>query len=915
MENSKINVFIAPHFHYDWCWCDTPDGMGAKGAKIIKEALKIMRKYPDYKFVIDSAMAVEYFKLHYPDMMDELKKRVNENKIELIGGMIIAPDTLLPNGESLVRQILYGSRYFKENFKINSKIGYLLDSFGQTPQLPQILKKAGFKYFIFNRGARNRNLPQEFLWKALDGSKILTHWMASSYAYIVPPFSGAIFAPFFPFLPIPGTLSIIPHNFKVYEILKKIFPPIKYIFQKLSLINKGIPILDTDMGCGLKYTIKNRIKKTTTNNILILYGMDNTPPSSIIIDAVDYLQKTNDNYNTQISLPSEFLKAVVNTRKRFGIIESYEFNGFPDKFPGTFSNRIKLKQKIRMLENQYYLTELIATLSSLISNYKYPMEDITKAIWRILCCDFHDGICGCHVDAAYNTIMKMLRLTEFQLKKIYNNALNILIKSVDSSNLPKTVLPLFIFNPLSCSRTDIVKFNLPNDNDKFNLKDEKGNYIPFQKSHLNRLESEYICIIKDIPSISYKLYYLEQDISVKSAEFKETFEIKYGKNKKIIEIENKRFCLTFENNKLISIRDKTNNFTLQGSDYFINDLRIFNDRGDSYLHGKMPNKIFTTYNSKLDIIEKGPVRIVIRIKSYLQCKAKWFFKPINEIIQYIIVYNFDISRIDFCTKFKNKIKNIRIQACFPVNFENAIFHSEVPYGYIERDISPRVGKSWSESNKRFSHYDRIFPVINWMDVSNYNEKKGFAIINDGLPEYEIDKNKNNLFITLLKSTGFLSSLFPRAVPMSLGPFYSIPKALELSDQEFYYSIYFHDGDLKSNYLSTRALCHNIPLITKQIEIQGGNLHSNRSFIKIEPENFLIRVIKKAEDNNNEIIIRAIETSNCLSKGRMTFDYDLKKVYLVNLLEKPIKELAIENNNSFTFNSKNQEILTFLVQIS
>ena len=112
MEKSKINVFITPHYHYDYLWCDTPDGMGAKTAKIIKHALLLMRKYPDYKYAIDSVMSVEYFRLHYPEMWDELKQRVKEERIELMGGMVVAPDLLMPNGESLVRQVLYGTLYF-----------------------------------------------------------------------------------------------------------------------------------------------------------------------------------------------------------------------------------------------------------------------------------------------------------------------------------------------------------------------------------------------------------------------------------------------------------------------------------------------------------------------------------------------------------------------------------------------------------------------------------------------------------------------------------------------------------------------------------------------------------------------------------------------------------------------------------
>ena len=573
-----------------------------------------------------------------------------------------------------------------------------------------------------------------------------------------------------------------------------------------------------------------------------------------------------------------------------------------------------MKQKIRALENQFYLTELVSTLASINSDYDYPLEKITKAIKRVLCSDFHDGICGCHVDATYNVIMKMLRLSEIQLNKIFNEAIKSLTKIVNSFNIPKNSIPLLIFNPLSISRTATTKFLNNNNKNSFTLKDENQQIVHVQKNSLSESDHEYLFIASDIPSIGYKLYHLEYENSTEEKEIIDNYEIRYGDNDKLVEIENNNHILSFENNKLKSINDKKNNFTLQCSKYYINDLLISNDRGDSYLHGKITKKTYTTFDNELEIIEKGPVRIVIQIRSKLQCKAKWFFKPVNVIIQYIILYNFDIPRIDFITKFKNRIKKIRIQTCFPVNFKNPKFYSEVPYGFIRRNIKSKIGESWADFKKKFSHYDRIFPVINWMDASNFEKKKGFAVTNYGLPEYEIGENEDHIFLTLLRSTGYVGNIFPGAVPKLLGPFYSIPRALELTNQEFHYSIYFHDGDMKSNLISSHALCHNIPLIAKLSQVQKGTLPSNQSFITIEPNNFLIKVVKKAEDSENKIIIRVIETSNSPSKGKITLNSNIKKVNLVNLLEIPIKEIHIENNNSFSFNSKSQEILTFSVEI-
>ncbi|MFX1498302.1 MAG: alpha-mannosidase [Promethearchaeota archaeon] len=914
MKLSKINVYICPNFHYDWAWCDTADRMGAKSARIIKEAIMIMRKHPKFKFVIDSAMAIEYFKVHYPEMMNELIEHVQRKRIELVGGMVVAPDTLLPNGESLVRQILYGKMYFKKYFGIIPKIGYLIDSFGQSAQLPQIFEKSGFKYFIFVRGARNRNLPSEFLWEAPNGSKVLAHFMSRTYRWIPLPFSGSFFPPLFPVFPAIFTLNLIPQNFKVYEILKKLFPPIKIIVQKLNSLKIGIPSKVGDLGAGLKYAIDKRLQNATTNNILILNGDDNLPPSTNVLDAVDYLQKKNRDYNLKIALPSDFFRELSQTKKKFGKIKNYEFSGIPDKFVGTFSSRIQLKQKIRRLENMFYLAETYATISNVYNkDYIYPKDKIHKAIWRILCCDFHDGIPGCHVDAVFSNIMNMLKLSEIQLQNSYKKAINSLITLINTSRLSDDSIPLLVFNPISISRSDTTYIKIPDNHKYFKIFDEKENEVPYQKDLINSNENLYVIKASGIPSIGYKVYQIKKYERKNSGVNKNLVSIKYSSQNEVIEVQNNRFKLKFEKNKLQSIYDKKNDFKISSSEFFINDLRISTDRGDSYLHGKIPKNFFTTYENELELIENGPVRTAIRLKSKLKCKNKWFFKPINKITQYIILYNFETDRIDFLTKFKNKIKNVLIQACFPVNFKNPIVYSEIPYGFIERDIKPEIGKAWIDVKKEFAQYDRIFPVVNWMDISD-NNNKGLSLINYGLPEYELGKNKDIMFLTLLRSTGHVANIFPGAVPMILGLFYDIPKALELTKNEFKYSILFHSERCEKGNITTVALSHNIPLFTELLKRQEGNMPDKFSFIKVEPDCFLINSIKKAEENQNEIIIRICETSNKRRKGKITFYSPIKKVKLVNLLEEPIRKLEIKDGNSFSFKSNPQDILTFAVSL-
>jgi len=901
-------IFLTPHSHYDYLWCDTPDGMGSKTAKLIKEALMIMRKNENYRYIIDSVMACEYFRLNHPEMWGELKQRVQERKIELIGGHIVAPDTLIPNGESLVRQFLYGYRYFKKHFGIDSKIAYLIDSFGQTPQLPQILKKAGFEFFIFGRGASNRKLPQEFWWKSFDGSKILTHWLYSTYNYLLPPFSMTLLPPIFPFVSLPGTLQIIPQNFRVYELIIKIFPPFKYIFRRLSNTRMGISFYGMDIG-GLRFTIKKRITRATTNNVFILNGSDNLPPSTNTLDAVEYYNKKNKENKILIANPSEFHSALKKSRKKFGVVRNYEFLGAPDLFPGTFSNRPKLKQHIRFLENQFYLTELISTLSNLYSNNPYPGEKIHKAIRRLLCCNFHDGITGVHMDAVNDNIMKQLKLSELQLKRLFRNSLNYFIKKLDTSTISKEDTPVIILNPLSWERTSIGKISLPEKIKGFTLLNQNAEKILYQKDKINEKNNLYVFLVKNIPSIGCKLYSIRQN----QPSNQEQPKLKSKKSNEL-SIENDALKLSFKDGKLVAIFNKKDKNELKSNGiYSIGDLRIHNDRGDGYFIGRI-GKTFYMYDSQLEILEDGPVRTVIKLSAKLKCKRKILFKPINEITQFIIIPNTGETRIDFITKFCNKTRNMRIQACFPIQISNPTIRSEIPYGFIQRDIQPKIGKSWGEINKHFEHYDRIKPVINWMDFSDYKKKKGVSIINYGNPEYEISKNKDSCFLTLMRSTGFLANIIYGTVPAIAGPFYRMPKAYAIGNQTFRYSLFLHNGDFINNFIAKKAQSINIPLIVRKTKHNKGKLGSNFSLFSIKPENFLVSAIKNPEDGNNGIIIRLLETSGKKSKGTIKFNQKIKNVKKINLLEIPIEEIKIENDNSFTFASNPQEILSFLIKL-
>jgi len=91
-------------------------------------------------------------------------------------------DTMLPEGETLIREILVGKRYAKEKFGVDVPVMWQADSFGLNAQLPQIYKKSGYRYVALRRGATKRK-PSEFLWEALDGTDRKSTRLNSSHGY------------------------------------------------------------------------------------------------------------------------------------------------------------------------------------------------------------------------------------------------------------------------------------------------------------------------------------------------------------------------------------------------------------------------------------------------------------------------------------------------------------------------------------------------------------------------------------------------------------------------------------------------------------------------------------------------------------------------------------------------------------
>jgi alpha-mannosidase len=150
-----------------------------------RSALNRMNENPDFTFTASSAQFYEWVASRDPQMLDEIRRRVEEGRWAIVGGWWVEPDENIPNGESLVRQGLYGQRLFQQLFGRTAEIGYNPDAFGHPGTLPQILKLQGLTAYVFMRPmSHEKKLPADvFWWEGADGTRVLTYRIPYSYGF------------------------------------------------------------------------------------------------------------------------------------------------------------------------------------------------------------------------------------------------------------------------------------------------------------------------------------------------------------------------------------------------------------------------------------------------------------------------------------------------------------------------------------------------------------------------------------------------------------------------------------------------------------------------------------------------------------------------------------------------------------
>lgn len=361
------DVALIAHSHLDIAYYWRRIHAVQKNLRTILIQLRLMDKYPDFKYTHTQPYVYETLEKYYPEVFEELKEKVANGQFEPVGAMYVEPDCNIPNAESLIRQCLYGQQTYKRMFGKIVNNAWLPDVFGNSWILPQILKKSGVDYFVSNKMSTwndtNRFPHNNFIWRGIDGSDVLA---------CVPPTHFITW----------NMPSQIQENWEAY--------------------------IDKDSG------------GQTMN--MFGYGDGGSGCTEEMIEMMHRFEKLSVMPKCTHMGGAEFLEKNLKDNKN---LEMWDGELYLEMHRGTFTTKSEMKRANRRLENKFRNAEMLSVLRG-----EDNRERITDLYKKLLINQFHDILPGSHIHPVYEDAMADYKEIETELDKIigtgskYFNTLN-----------------------------------------------------------------------------------------------------------------------------------------------------------------------------------------------------------------------------------------------------------------------------------------------------------------------------------------------------------------------------------------------------------------------------------------------------------------------------------------------------------
>jgi alpha-mannosidase len=703
---NKMTLHVIPQTHIDlaWWWRYDPHAVRVVCKHTLETAFANMEKFPDYTFTFLQVPSIAPLEDLYPDLFYKMRYYVHNQpalgeripnpgpsgtngRLAIGSGLYCEPDGSIPCGESLVRQCLYGKRYFKHQFGIDVKTAWFQDAWTHPWTFPQILRKSGIDSYMYTRPR-----PEEKFMLVPDSLKV--EYLASiskeqneRMFWWEAPDGSQVFA------------------YKPLRIGGENLPDEKNINEYLADLNQRYGVTDG----------------------FTLIGVGNHGGGAIRADVERMRQVIRENHVgqnkavLQFSTPQRFIDAVLEKPHQFPVIR----DELVPTIRGIYTTQCEIKKGNRDSENLLLTLEKFAAIADVLSEYSYPGQWLANSWEKVLLNQFHDTISGTDVNPSIDDALRRYRQIVVEGKTELQRTLHAIAAKVDTRS---DGIPIVVFNPLSWERAEPVETELLVDQhvNRIQIMNHENQSVPtqiIQRSPKGDQQLVKILFFAKVPSIGYACYW------AKSQKANPTNPMKAN----LSALENEFFRLKIDSATgcLTEIFDKKANREVLSPTEPGNMLQIIEDFGDSEGFLLSP-KGFGEYDcwtgktwnvdvaAEIRLVESGPVRATLQIKKKFQ---------LARFIQQIHLYS-GIRRIEFELVVDWSGTNKMVKVAFPLSVSSDSGTYEIPYGTIAR---PSIGEEHVAQK--------------WVDISA--GEYGVSLLNDS--RYGHDLTPHTIRLSVLRS--------------------------------------------------------------------------------------------------------------------------------------------------------------------
>ena len=863
-----------------WPWTETVDVV----RRTFSTALQLMNEYPGYTYTQSAAAYNEWMAQKYPSMNAEIKKRIQEGRWEIVGGMWVEPDLNMPDGESLVRQLLVGKRWYKQAYGVDVRIGWNPDSFGYNWQLPQIYKKSGVDYFVTQKMEWNdtNQLPFKlFWWQSPDGSKVLAYF---------------------------------PHGYGNEDLR-----PLRLADDLVAARQRSTGMTDMmdlygvgDHGGGPTRAMLDEgfhwATPDAASPLCFISGHDPKSTGSLV-SGHDLSRAENAPSSSGASAPASTGDCFVTPHYEFGTAQSWfsavEKNIAPDSpvwnyqsiakgyttpaavagktaiptwdselyfeyHRGVMTTQANHKHNMRTAEEEMLNAEKWSSLAWL-DGEKYPADELSEDWKKVLFNQFHDLAAGSGIAVIYKDAQKDYDWVRMSTDGIDANALQVVAEKINTTAGAKNKesQSLVVFNPVGWKRSGTITVNLPGYPDGFTLDDPSSGFhaISFRLLHvgefdhrIGRYDNEtYMIPVSEVPAFGYKTlrvtpgcnekacHWLDDTIELNDDDFKPNNHSAWLDSDELhIKVDDSSGCIT-------SILDKKSSTELIPPADCANQFQLFKDTPKQYDAWNIDPGTLDVPPSTIDKADSvsyftGPDDVkTIKVSLHWQN---------SKFVQNISLKG---DEVDIDNDIDWHEKHVLLKAAFPLAVTSDFATYEIPYGTIQRPTTRN--NSWEKAQFEV-------PAMRWADLSGAGldgKVHGLSILNQD--KYGYDAAGNVLRITLLRS-----------------PAWPDPDA-DHGEHQFHYALYPHAGTWKDALTVRHGWEYDYPLQAVVTTAHAGSLPPEHSFASVSPDNVVLTAVKKAEDANG-LIFRVYEWAGKETTAEFHVPPGATGATVTNLMEQP-----------------------------